>query len=77
MSEASGEQQFRFEIKGTSPRGDALRFVRGTAVAAVNKAAALAGFGFADVVVADTEDGLEYRALTSRALLTVGTGRSP
>ena len=58
MTEA--ESDYRFEVTGTTPIGVEVRFLRATAVFAVEKAQELVSVGSRKVVITDLLNGTQY-----------------
>ena len=54
------ERDYRFEITGITPIGVEVRFLRGTAVYAVEKAQELISVGSRNVVITDLLHGTQY-----------------
>jgi hypothetical protein len=54
------ERDYRFEITGITPIGVEVRFLRGTALYAVEKAQELISVGSRNVVITDLLHGTQY-----------------
>ena len=57
---ADADRDYRFEVTGVTPIGVEVRFLRGTAVFAVEKAQELVSVGARKVVITDLLNGTQH-----------------